>query len=112
MFDYFDITTIVSGLTVVGIPMLLGWFFRDWLWGLVKKDKPNTEPTFTPDQVKIITDQARASAVEEIKKASKASGLESNKPKTIDPAQKEILFDELNKLEQGLTEFKKLLQDM
>ncbi len=46
------------------------------------------------------------------KKVGKASGLESNKPKTIDPAQKKILFDELKKVEQGLTDFKKLLQNM
>ncbi len=109
MFDYFDITTIVSGLTVAAIAGTFTLiFFREWLWGLVKKDKPNTEPNpdtdkeFSAKQVNLLlTEQAR-----------EASGFESNKPKTINPAQKKILFDELNKLEQGLTDFKKLLQDM
>ncbi len=46
------------------------------------------------------------------KTAIKETGFASNKPKTIDPAQKKILFDELKKVEQGLTNFRKLLQSM
>ncbi len=46
------------------------------------------------------------------KKVSKVSGFASNKPKTIDPAKKKLLFNELKKVEQGLTDFKKLLQNM
>ena len=46
------------------------------------------------------------------KTASKETGFASNKPKTIDPAKKRLLFNKLKKIEQGLTDFKKLLQDI
>ncbi len=96
------ILDIIIGSAVVGIPMFLAWLFREKIFGFNKKPNPDTEKEFSAKQVSLLlTEQAR-----------EAPGFESNKPKTINPAQKEILFDELNKLEQGLTEFKKLLQDM
>ncbi len=105
MFDlnYISITEAIIA-TVVGaiIIAIITVLFREKIFGLNKKPSPDTEKEFSAKQVSLLlTEQAR-----------EASGFESNKPKTIDPAQKKILSDELNKLEQGLTDFKKLLQDM